>query len=329
VGIRAKQRILQNIRPSQKERKISSLSYWLSTAAAVLLLAGGIYWFGLSGDRKASIEELAGMAPGKEHAIIILPSGEAVNLDSIPLSQSIQVGNTIISKNEWGGISYENTMADKNPIYSLQTPKSSVAEIVLSDGTKVLLNAESKLHYPASFTEGDRIVQLEGEGYFQVSKTVGNSRFIVRTADQEITVLGTKFNVKAYGRGSISWTTLEEGSVRVAIGNKGEAVMLTPGHQAVHRADGIQVEKANLESVLGWTKGVFYFDGTNTTYALQQIEQWYDIDITYKGDKDAGQYSGKIPRNLSLDKLIDLLTYADFTVEPRINKENRINLIIN
>jgi hypothetical protein len=80
---------------------------------------------------------------------------------------------------------------------------------------------------------------------------------------------------------------------------------------------------------LGWTKGVFYFDGTNTTYALQQIEQWYDIDITYKGDKDAGQYSGKIPRNLSLDKLIDLLTYADFTVEPRINKENRINLIIN
>lgn len=330
IAMSAKQRIMTTIRSGAKGRKQYMSLKWISSAAAALLLVGGIYWFTLPADRQASQEELASFAPGKEQAIIILPSGETVNLDSIPLAQSIEVGNTIITKNAEGEISYESTMTAGNPTYTLQTPKSSVSEIVLSDGTKVLLNAESKLHYPAKFGNGDRIVSLEGEGYFQVSKTTHNSRFVVRSGGQEVTVLGTKFNVNAPVKEGIVWTTLEEGVVQVTSeANENNKVILRPSQQAVHKQGNLSARQVDIESILGWTRGVFYFDGTNTVDVLQQIEHWYDIDITYKENKTNVQYSGKIPRDLSLDKLIDLLSYADFSVEPRINKQNRINLIIN
>ncbi|HMR19392.1 MAG TPA: DUF4974 domain-containing protein, partial [Sphingobacterium sp.] len=136
--------------------------------------------------------------------------------------------------------------------------------------------------------------------------------------------------VNAPVKEGIVWTTLEEGVVQVTSeANENNKVILRPSQQAVHKQGNLSARQVDIESILGWTRGVFYFDGTNTVDVLQQIEHWYDIDITYKENKTNVQYSGKIPRDLSLDKLIDLLSYADFSVEPRINKQNRINLIIN
>ncbi|NGM90457.1 DUF4974 domain-containing protein, partial [Parapusillimonas sp. SGNA-6] len=301
-----------------------------SAAAVILAIVGGGYWLTRQQQRPATVEELANFEPDKGYAVIILPTGEEVNLDSIPVAQSIQVGNTIIARDASGEITYKSIQAGDNPIYALQTPHSSISEIRLSDGTKVLLNAASKLYYPAQFGEGDRIVRLEGEAYFQVTKTSSRSRFIVESKDQRTIVLGTKFNVKAYDHDWAIWTTLEEGSVRVVTNqNNDRNVVLSSGQQAVYESAELRKQTVDLESALGWTKGLFYFDGTNTADVLRQIERWYDIDITYKEDKTDAQYSGKIPRNLPLNKLIDLLIYADFKVDPRINAENRINLIIN
>jgi len=84
-----------------------------------------------------------------------------------------------------------------------------------------------------------------------------------------------------------------------------------------------------MESVLGWTRGVFHFDGTNTAEVLGQIERWYGIDISYRGNTNTEQYRGRISRSLPLDQLVALLSYADFNVEPRIDKRNRIKLTIN
>lgn len=331
IALNAKRRILASIRPTREGRRIS-YQKWAGIAASVLLTLGIVYWltFKRVDYRIASIAELADLTPGREHAIVVLPSGETVDLDSIPLKGSVQIGHTVISRNESGEITYLSTEKETNPMYILQTPRSATSEIILSDGTRVLLNADSRLHYPARFEQGDRIVRLEGEGYFQVTKTAHKSRFIVQTEDQDIQVLGTKFNVKAYGENHATWTTLEEGSVQVASRQESHSkLILTPGQQAVQENGSLSARYVDIESVLGWTKGVFYFDGTNTADVLRQIEQWYDIDIAYRENKTMLQYSGKIPRNLSLDKLIDLLSYADFRVESRINKQNRINLIIN
>jgi len=330
VAVKAKQRILSTIYQEQKINERFIRLRWISAAAAVLILVGGVYWFTGQHQHEVSMEELARVVPAKKHAVMILPTGEVVNIDSIPLAQSIQVGNTIIARDASGEITYKSIQAGDNSIYALQTPHSATSEIRLSDGTKVLLNAASKLYYPAQFGEGDRIVRLEGEAYFQVTKTSSHSRFIVESKDQRTIVLGTKFNVKAYDHDWAIWTTLEEGSVRVVTNqNNDRNVVLSSGQQAVYESAELRKQTVDLESALGWTKGLFYFDGTNTADVLRQIERWYDIDITYKEDKTDAQYSGKIPRNLPLNKLIDLLTYADFKVDPRINAENRINLIIN
>ncbi|NGF56382.1 DUF4974 domain-containing protein [Parapedobacter sp. SGR-10] len=330
VAMRVRRRILQTIRVEQHVSKPFPFLRWISAAAVILAIVGGGYWLTRQQQRPATVEELANFEPDKGYAVIILPTGEEVNLDSIPVAQSIQVGNTIIARDASGEITYKSIQAGDNPIYALQTPHSSISEIRLSDGTKVLLNAASKLYYPAQFGEGDRIVRLEGEAYFQVTKTSSRSRFIVESKDQRTIVLGTKFNVKAYDHDWAIWTTLEEGSVRVVTNqNNDRNVVLSSGQQAVYESAELRKQTVDLESALGWTKGLFYFDGTNTADVLRQIERWYDIDITYKEDKTDAQYSGKIPRNLPLNKLIDLLIYADFKVDPRINAENRINLIIN
>ncbi len=86
--------------------------------------------------------------------------------------------------------------------------------------------------------------------------------------------------------------------------------------------------KINIEEALSWKNGQFYFNGNNTAEVLQQIARWYNITITYQANSNKEQYSGKIPRNLSLDKLIKLLNFADLNTKAVLDKDNKINLII-
>jgi hypothetical protein len=80
--------------------------------------------------------------------------------------------------------------------------------------------------------------------------------------------------------------------------------------------------------VLGWKRGQFCFDGTNTAAVMQEIARWYDIDVSYERIDRGPQYSGKIPRNISLDKLIELLNFADLKTKAVVGSGNRIHLII-
>lgn len=120
------------------------------------------------------------------------------------------------------------------------TPKGSKAYIELADGSKVWLNAESKLSYPETFSDNSRDVYLEGEGYFEVAKDKSKP-FIVHTSKIKIRALGTAFNVKSYSSEDIIQTTLVEGSVVVEKGDAGESsdnlrndavVYLKPNQQA-------------------------------------------------------------------------------------------------
>ncbi|MNN64277.1 hypothetical protein D3C81_1797110 [compost metagenome] len=106
------------------------------------------------------------------------------------------------------------------------------------------------------------------------------------------------------------------------------AVKLRPNEQAFSEKGKLRSKTINIDQVLSWKSGQFCFDGTNTSEVFKEIARWYDIDVTYNGTSNASQYSGKIPRNLSLDKLIQLLNYANIQTKAVIGKNNRINLII-
>ncbi|MGN0021499.1 MAG: FecR family protein [Sphingobacterium hotanense] len=268
--------------------------------------------------------------PARERAIITLETGEEINLDNLKINESIQIGDITVVKNSQGQVSYINSKTGEPQMNSIRIPKASIYTVTLSDGSKVTLNSESKLTYPSVFKNGDRTVVLEGEGYFEIEHTPNKDRFIVQTEQQEVEVLGTKFNIKASDRENTTFTTLASGSVKVNSRSKPEHQVIKPGQQAYSARNGsLAIQAVDLEKVLGWTNGQFIFDGTNNKETFDEIARWYDVDIQHQANSRNNEYIGKIPRHLTLDKLISLMNYAEIDIQARIDKNNRIKLLIN
>ncbi|MBL1409449.1 FecR family protein [Sphingobacterium faecale] len=323
----AKERILASIKSESKRLDVRRLYRW-SAVAAIFLVGGYLMWTALMQQELATQEQLALIEPAKQRAIIVLENGQEIDLDRLALNESLQVGETIITKDAEGKVRYHHAAdgTEKVQANSLRIPKAATYQLTLVDGTRVTLNSDSKLTYPSAFGTGDRVVQLEGEGYFEVKKTSNKSRFIVEARGQKIQVLGTKFNVKSYPEDKKEQTTLEEGSVEVSFASN--TAVLKPNQQATSVGQHLETKIVDIDDVLSWTRGQFSFDGTNTAEVLQEIARWYDIDIVYEGKNSVGQYIGKIPRNLSLDRLIELLNYAELETKAFIGNNKKINLII-
>lgn len=327
---RAKLRVMASI---QRAPRVVRLKPWLrlTVAAAALLLVGFFTMRYFNQPDIASSQMLASISPAKDRAIIVLDNGQEIDLDLLASNQPIQVGQSIITKNAQGQISYQDASTGKEQVQinSLRVPKAATYQLTLTDGTRVMLNSDSKLTYPSNFGAGDRVVQLTGEAYFEVAKTAHKSKFIVESANQRVQVLGTKFNVKSYSQGEGTQTTLAEGSVLVsAKGGLAKPVLLKPSQQTVLVDNNLFVKRVNLADVLGWMNGQFCFNGSNTVEVLAEIARWYDIDIKYEGKANTVQYEGKIPRNLSLDRLIELLNYAELKTKAFVDDNKRINLLI-
>lgn len=327
----AKKSLIKEIQnPTRKIIQFRTVRY-IAIVASILLIGFSILQFWPKSEILATTAQLASIPPGKERAIIILGNGKRIDLEHLSLNQSIQTGDVIIKKDGKGQISYHDVKTGQISIQknSMYTPKGATYDLTLSDGTLVTLNADSKISYPTSFDNGNREVELQGEAYFHVQKTTNKSKFIVKTRGQEIEVLGTRFNVNAYPETDRTQTTLEEGSVVVSAQDVPQSnLYLKPNEQATLQHGTLNSRHIDLEEVLSWKKGQFYFNGNNTEEVMQQIARWYNIDIIYKRSKSKEQYTGTIPRNLSLNKLIELLNFADINTKALVGDNSRIKLII-
>ncbi|WP_293918358.1 MULTISPECIES: FecR family protein [unclassified Sphingobacterium] len=327
---RTKAKLLKEINPSYT---IRPLWYKMGAVAALLLIGyfGYMYYNARNSFTPMDAQEIAAISPGENKATITLADGKIIDLNELDQSQTLPTGSGLFIKDASGQVTYVNKTASSNPgkLNILKTPKAGQYNIILSDGTKVFLNAESSLTYPETFGSSDRIVTLQGEGYFEVTKDPNHRKFIVKTAKQTTEVLGTKFNINAYEDEPVVRTTLAEGSVRVNPTNKNiSPITLKPDEQTVLQTNKMLSQQVDASYAIGWTQGQFCFDGTNSSEVLRQIARWYDVEIEY-ANKNAITYSGKIPKNLSLDKLIKLLEFADINVQAVTNLQNKRKLIIN
>ncbi len=109
---------------------------------------------------------------------------------------------------------YEADHGGRPVVNKLNVPRGGQYRLVLHDGTKVWLNAASKLEFPSAFVDSQRVVQLEGEAYFEVAANAAQP-FVVQTAGMKVEVLGTHFNLKAYHDEPGIQAALLEGSVRI------------------------------------------------------------------------------------------------------------------
>ncbi|WP_121811271.1 FecR family protein [Mucilaginibacter kameinonensis] len=291
----------------------------IASAAAVILVAGaGWLYFSIHRtDKPQRPGYSAVIRPGRNVAVLELANGKKINLSSKKTGVVIKAGD--IAYNDGAALG-DSAVADGKTnsgtlFTTVRTPKGGMYQVELSDGTKVWLNAASSLRFPSSFAGNlKRSVELEGEGYFEVSKDK-NHPFQVRTSMQEVEVLGTHFNIDAYGEDATTKTTLLEGRVAVSprintatAPGKLSRTLLSPDQQSMLSAKGIVVNDVDSRDAIAWKEGYFLFNNEDLGSIMQRLSRWYDTKIIYEDEslKRETLYA-KLSRYERIDKILKLM----------------------
>lgn len=290
----------------------------VAAAAAILLLAGAAYFLLRQSPRpeEAPLAGTTQVAPDTEglpagkKAVLTLANGATVMLDEQHNDTITRQGNTSIVKKEDGRLAYQpgnvaaTGLALRNKV---STPRGGQYQVDLADGSRVWLNAASSLLFPVDFSGHERVVELDGEAYFEVAPD--NSRpFMVKAGQTTVQVLGTHFNISAYSDETLQKTTLLEGKIKVLAGNTG--YQLQPGQQVVfdkNSAGSKLVQQANTEEAVAWKNGYFQFSGADATVLLREISRWYNIEVVFNGIPAGYELSGKIDRSIRLSSIVTAL----------------------
>lgn len=196
----------------------------------------------------------------------------------------------------------EQTLSDGYCVVS--TPAATTTLVTLSDGTRVMLNANSMLEYPASFDDAEvREVRLKGEAHFEVTKNP-HRPFVVKAGEMQTQVLGTIFDVKAY-RKDAPKVTLMQGKVKVS--NADTEVEMRPGQTATLQSDKIVVSKAS-PSASDWLEGDFDMDQVTLAEAMSDIGAWYNKTVVFQSQANMGKLIHfRFSRRASLQEIITAL----------------------
>lgn len=263
--------------------------------------------------------------PGGQKATLTLADGKVIILDNAANGKlAIQNGNEIIKRDGQiiysGPLSSSETLKEREGNSSvnaskaevgyntMSTPRGGQYQLTLSDGSRVWLNAASKIIYPTRFVGSTREVKIEGEVYFEV-KASARQPFVVKTNSDDIKVLGTEFNINNYVDEPASKITLITGAVKV------NDKLLQPGQAYA----GGKIKMTNTEQDVAWRKGVFNFDGLTLEQVMRQLSRWYDVEIVYKGKVPSIRPGGSMGRDLSLIQVLDVLKAMEvkYTLEGR------------
>lgn len=293
-----KQSILKHIKPSKV------IPFWkrplpiAAAVAAMLLISVGLFF--------TNADDRDHILAGKNTAVLTLSNGK-----TIPLSESksgLVIDASKISYDDGTSISTPAVLDSSSTAQlTISTPRGGTYEVVLTDGTHVWLNAESKLEFPAQFSGKQRMVSLTGEGYFEVAANKERP-FKVRSGKQAVEVLGTHFNINAYEDEDAIKTTLLEGAVVVRSDSGVE--FLKAGDQAVNTRGQIAVAKVNVSIPVAWKNKQFLFERENIHTIMRMIERWYNVEVSYSGEIPEETFSGGVSR---FDKLSEVLKSLEST----------------
>lgn len=204
-------------------------------------------------------------------------------------------------------------------------PAGQRAELLLADGTKVWLNSRSKFKFPDRFQKDARNVELDGEGYFEVTHQE-EAPFTVHTSKYDVKVLGTEFNVKAYNSKNQFETSLLKGSVEVSDANKSQIVRLQPDEKVI--SDGSQLIRSVIldKNYFRWKEGLLCLDDESIGGLIDKLELYYDVKIiVQQASLMKYHYSGKFRISDGVEHVLKVLQLKhEFTY----TKDEEQNLII-
>lgn len=318
--------ICKEIKADKRARYIKVVSY--SAAASIIPFAIFIIFFYKTPDDNVSFQDNRFASVNKEVSnSIVLYSGDAkINLSKVGDGKITQNDKVSIIKNN-KQISYNKKSVSKSDnsavkINKVVVPRGAFYKIELSDGTLVSLNSDSELSFPEVFKGKDRVVELKGEAYFEVTKDAKHP-FKVNFNKGMVKVLGTSFAITSYESDNKSSAVLKEGSVEFIINNdsgKLKKYRLNPGFKI---SNNFKIQKVNLNKELGWLSGKFYFDNMSLKEILRKLNRWYDFKYKFI-DIEASEYlfTGVAERGERIDcflEKIEMTTNIYFELDKSTN----------
>lgn len=303
--------LLQRIRRDKKKRNRSVFKYAVAAVFVGILLLGHFALDQFSGGGHevqipTTVDNV--IEPGTNKSILTLSDGSDVILEKGTGYQSENV------ESDGEALVYGNpgSQGTEKAFHILTIPRGGQFSLTLADGTKVWLNSDSKLKYPVAFPSNKtRSIELVyGEAYFDVSPSDahGGTKFRVINRSQEIEVLGTEFNVKAYNDDSMITTTLVEGKVEITVGKTSHILRPKEKARLNLKNNRMDISNANLADEISWKKGFFSFKSLPLEEITKVLDRWYDVQIIFSDAKlKPVQFSGIISRKLNIQEILDII----------------------
>lgn len=196
---------------------------------------------------------------------------------------------------------WNNGKLAKEQMLLVFSGSNSKQQVVLHDGSTVLLNKNTTIKFPEVFKNKVRRVELSGEAIFKVTHNPDRP-FIVSANGIQVEVLGTVFNVAAYPTEKIVTTTLISGKVKLKYVDpktkKEQSVTLAPNHSATffHEQNRFEISKVDVEAVTAWERGELVFKDEPIDGLVAKLSRWYDVDITL-----SNELKGKYRLTMTID----------------------------
>jgi len=288
--------------------------FYLKVAAIFLVVASLVSFFLYQNHFKhtgtvAGHPVIAAIVPGKNQAVLKLSGGRSVLLedvaDGVITMNDKATGfekkkGVLVAKNDGQPVN------DAAGINMLETPRGGQYQVALPDGTKVWLNASTRLFFPTVFKPGERRVTLVGEAYFEVKHDAANPFIVETSSGTNLRDLGTSFNVNAYQEDAHETTTLLTGSLQV-IRNKSQ-VLLKPGQQAMVKAQQmVEVQEVETSYAVAWKEGYFMFNREPIKEVMNKIARWYDVEVIYQGAVTETRFWGTVSRFSQVSDVLKML----------------------
>lgn len=193
---------------------------------------------------------------------------------------------------------------------SIIVEEGKQSQFILSDGTKVILDAGSSFQYPENFSETERKVKLNGEAYFEVTHNLKNP-FVVNTFNAIVKVLGTKFNVRAWENNKNVKVAVTEGKVSLGkVSEKSDTILISKGFTGELLSDGslMPPKPIDVAKSLSWLNGEIYFEDSNLSEVLLQMERWFDVSITLSDSTILNERVSVFIQKKSLTDALEIIT---------------------
>lgn len=315
-------RVFRHLTDDASRRRIRFRWLWGAAAFLPVAITVAVFLKKENLPEKNSTPVALQIPVGGSKAVLTLPGGATVLLGK-EHSDYVRNAQTVLVRADSANLVYEEKSRETEQLVynELYVPRRGEYSLQLSDGTRVFLNADSRLKYPEAFGKGQREVELSGEAYFEVSRDVTRP-FIVKVGDMRVRVLGTVFNINAYGEYPEIRTTLVNGKVNVEC--PGKVLELLPGEQACldRFSQLLHKEKVNVALYTAWKDGLFKFERESLENIMTILERWYDVHVFFRNDALKNSlFSGDLRKYDTIEqhlKMLELTTNVKFCVQGHI-----------